>query len=148
MELDGKAAGRSSSICVSQVDRGLNCTLISAPQSVKLSSFSLAPFPQPPPPSLHFSARLHKHIQCTDTSTRAHTGTSVSRLHCPTQASFIPWSGKQLEHRRCSTWVGSEGPFGEDFFGLVFTVLIPKHFQDRGRLKLRPSYVELRFSYK
>lgn len=68
------------------------------------------------PPSLHFSVHLCKHILYTDTPTRVDTGTSVPRLPCPTQASFIPWSGKQLVHCRCSTWVGSRRPFGKRTF--------------------------------
>lgn len=108
-------------------------SVVIIPSRVKLSSLSLSHFYSPPSP--HFSASLCKHIQYTDTSTWADTGTSVPRLHCPTQASFIPWSGKQLEHCRCSTWVGSEGPFGKDFFFVVFTLLIHKHFQVLERVK-------------
>lgn len=104
--------------------------------SVKLSLLSLSSFHSPT--SLSFSACLRKHIQYTDTSTQADTDTSVHRLHCPTQASFIPWSGKQLEHRRCSTWVGSEWAFEKDFFFfvvvVVLTLLIHKHFQDLERV--------------
>lgn len=177
----GESHRRSSSICISQFDRRLNCTFTSCgshrhahacmhththtqelrwlliiqysvvitPQRVKLSSFSLSRFHRRPSP--HFSARLHKHIQCTDTSTRADTGTSVPRLQCPTQASFIPWSGKQLEHRRCSTWVGSEGPFGEYFFvlfSLCWFINISKTRREWSavRLHFRQSYVELRSS--
>lgn len=80
------------------------------------SSFFSSSLPRPP--FIHFSGLLNKHDQDTHTQTHTdtHTGTSVPRLHCPTQASFMPWSGKQLEHRRCSTWAGSERPRQDQFF--------------------------------
>lgn len=67
----------------------------------------------PPPPT--FSAFPHKHIQYTDTTTQADTGTSVLMFHYVTQASFIGWPGKRLHHCRCSAWVGAETPFSWPF---------------------------------
>lgn len=89
-------------------------TVVNVNPSTVWHCFPLLSSLSPPPPPT-FSAFPHKHIQYTDTTTQADTGTSVLMFHYVTQASFIGWPGKRLHHCRCSAWVGAETPFSWPF---------------------------------